>query len=547
MDMNVKHRCLICRNSVSDFPENFGNNDNIDYRYNCPCCGNVALSDEAANYISTDGFISAKDKSIISICLRQQFEREKVKSKNSDSNTNNISDEKLTVESINKLIATYQPLSPLRKIENFLLIVEAKTKSPGHFTDIKIQTDYPLFYCLSSYELVSLITFLHKEELLEFKTSERIINSDESAINSSESTINSTASTDVTRIAGSSKYSSQLFGDECSVMLTTKGLQRLKELTHGDKTDLFMENAMTLAQKADEEKAAAFEMVKIANVQKVKAESELKKAVELLEKANEDKELEKQAVKDSVLEMVKSANIEKDKALEKVKKYQALIKKTTAVSEITLNRLKNEEKAKDEVLKEITKLKAEIEILKTQNRDLSSSLDSAIRAKDRAENKAKDAVKRAEEGKQKALDEALMAIEEKRTSILIAQKAKQEKQVALQEKQIALERMNAAIDSAEKEKVEKQRAIDLAIEAKKAALKENERLSSQLKAAKQVADNALLAVKKAESEKKEAETVARVALGKVMDSEYKMEKALKALHKAEEEKRDALKVAYGLF
>ncbi|MBF0234633.1 MAG: hypothetical protein HQK65_16555, partial [Desulfamplus sp.] len=145
----MNHRCLICRNSVSDFPEEPG--DNGDCNYHCPCCGFVALSREAVHYISTDGFISEKDKSLISIFLRGRVEK---KDQDGTQEADGLH-EPLTIDQLKSLIKTYRPLDPLGKIENFLFIVEKRTKSPGHFADIKIQTDYPLFHCHSSYELVS--------------------------------------------------------------------------------------------------------------------------------------------------------------------------------------------------------------------------------------------------------------------------------------------------------------------------------------------------------------------------------------------------------
>jgi len=457
----VEHRCLICKSRVNDFPEQYS--DEIDYRYYCPCCGFVALSRQAANYIQTDGLISEKDKSVISICLRDRFERsEERKAKsgsqegdtsNNDSEHHNRKDdetiENLTVDSLKEIVTTYRNLAPLRKIEHFLLVVERLTKSPGHFADIKVHADYPLFHSPSSYELVSLISFLHKEELIDIKKSP------------------------------------ELSGDDCSVMLTTKGLQRLKELTQDDKIDMFMEGAVNLAQKADEEK--------------LKAETERKKA------------------------------------LEKVIKYKALIKKITAVSEITISRLKNEEQCKKIALKEI-------EQLKKQKDKLASELESAKKARQSAEDNCKAAIIE----QQKAIAQALAATEEKRTALLIAEKLKTDRQVAL-------ERMNAALDAAQREKAEKDKAVNAAIEAQaqilrssQEALKEKEHLTAELISARQVADNSLFAVKRAEDAKKEAEAVARVATGKVMDAEYKMEKALRALRQAEDEKRDAFKLAYGL-
>ncbi|MBF0241725.1 MAG: hypothetical protein HQK64_04515 [Desulfamplus sp.] len=529
----MKQRCLICKNSVSNFstPSSFTSSDdlsdnygnNIEYRYYCHCCGIVTLDQQAANYIATDGSISSKDKSIISIYFRQRFE-----------NTNKeLADEAIDtakligVKDLEEIIRKYQPLAPLRKIENFLLVVERHAKSLGEFAKINNRLDYPQFYCNSPYELVSLISFIHKEELIDIKIFD-----------------------------AKGGAAQDLAEDSSFVMLTTKGLQRLKELRQDDKIELFVEGAVNLAQKADEEKLKAeaqkdealkevarlkseIEMAHAAieasqkdkediTKEKELLEAELKHLLSIIAKLNKDIEADKKASDAKALKMVKEVEIQRDSALEKAAKYEAIIKKTTAVSEITLNRLKNEEELKERALKELEKVSFE------KNR-LQSELDAALKAK----MVAQDELKKAMIQKKKAFDEALIAVEERRTAFLIAEKERQDREVAV-------DRMNAAFDALEQENSQKEMVISEERKIRAQLLKEKEQLIAELIAAKKVADNALIAIKRAEDEKKEAEAIARASIGKVMEAEYKLERALQSLNRAEAEKRDALKLAYGL-
>ena len=503
----MKQRCFICNNQVGDLEQR--PNDDWSSRYHCPCCGFVWLSQKSVDFVLSDNRISEKEKSIISICLREIHEKQ------GQEGVQNA----LSLDDIQDMIEKYQPLDFLNKIEKFLLVLEENSKSPGAFVTLNMAADFSLYHCHSIYELISLLGFIYREGLIDTGEGESLGKILDRGI------------------------TQDTFGDEYPIILTTKGLHQLKEMSRTDKTDLFMaqavsqvnglkiesENLAALLKESKGETKKALAEIDSIRESRDKALNETKKFQIKEECARREREKVEQENKEAIvakraaLEMVKIAQTERDNAQATVKTTRAEIKKARILAEIALTRAEIAQEKKKEAMGQARAAKAE-------KAEAGSQAQRAVKTREKAENEAHTAKLE----KERALDQAACALAEKLTAISIAEKEKIERQRSLEKMKTAQADARSAKALARGE-----------VEQKIRALRAEAQALAEAKKARKMAEKAFFTLQKIEQEKKEAQAASRRAQENVMDVEYKMDQALKALHKAELEKKEALKLVYG--
>ena len=117
--------------------------------YHCPVCGEIRLTEEAAEDFEGERF-SDNQKKMISIVMRNQYERRYRKP----------SETPITRDELRRYIQEYRPLSSLEKLDYSLLHFESATEFIGHTVQVESRFDYPLFHCTDPIELKHIIAFL---------------------------------------------------------------------------------------------------------------------------------------------------------------------------------------------------------------------------------------------------------------------------------------------------------------------------------------------------------------------------------------------------
>ena len=96
------YKCYFCNSDdLRDVRTGFGDSPDT---YECPKCGFVNLTNDAADDIPGERF-TEKEKQIISICLRNQYE----------SHNRKRLQKQFTLNDLHQIINQYSPLEPLRK------------------------------------------------------------------------------------------------------------------------------------------------------------------------------------------------------------------------------------------------------------------------------------------------------------------------------------------------------------------------------------------------------------------------------------------------
>ena len=145
--------CHFCKTNVSKSAgSEFGASSTL---YDCPVCGYVNLTYEAASTIESQ--LSNEQKLIISIVLRSKFENRGRKSVKSP----------LNLFELYQFAKTYQPLDPIEKMDNALIILDKKSKYVGQALSVDITQDFSYYHCFATEELHNLLLLLYKEGYIE--------------------------------------------------------------------------------------------------------------------------------------------------------------------------------------------------------------------------------------------------------------------------------------------------------------------------------------------------------------------------------------------
>jgi len=146
--------CYFCKKTqgVTANPEE---EDSISYR--CPRCGPVRLHKDACQYISEPTHLPENDRRIISICLRNIFERR------GPEGSNKI----LTFPNLKQIVTTYRENDAIEKIEIALLNIDSKCKFFGDYISVNLENDYPYYHCFEQKELHPLLVMLLESGFIE--------------------------------------------------------------------------------------------------------------------------------------------------------------------------------------------------------------------------------------------------------------------------------------------------------------------------------------------------------------------------------------------
>jgi nucleoside 2-deoxyribosyltransferase len=118
----------------------------------CKRCGLVNLEEEAAEDFAGERF-TEKDKSAISITLRNEWERSGRRGSN----------RKLTLSDIVNIVSQYRPMNPIEKMDHALINFEKSSNYVGAKINIDPRNDYPLYYCNEPGELEAICHLLFRE------------------------------------------------------------------------------------------------------------------------------------------------------------------------------------------------------------------------------------------------------------------------------------------------------------------------------------------------------------------------------------------------
>lgn len=147
----MEFNCFFCNSA--DLKDVRMEYKDIPINYECPKCGFINITEEAADDFPGEKF-SEKEKQIISICLRNQYERQ---------NRNHLS-KRLTLSDLRQIISQYSPLEPLEKMDNALLNIEKALPYVGAvIKNVSYGNEYPYYHCFEAAELRSIFMLLHQQ------------------------------------------------------------------------------------------------------------------------------------------------------------------------------------------------------------------------------------------------------------------------------------------------------------------------------------------------------------------------------------------------
>lgn len=145
-------KCYFCeKEGISNERSGWGKIINT---YDCPRCGRVILTFEAASDLK--GYLTNKNKSILSICLRNYNEKKDYRS----------TQKQLTLHDLDQFLNSYHEMDALEKIDNALLILEQKSNFIGDKVRVYIGNDYPYYHCIGLDELSMILRFLYMEDYI---------------------------------------------------------------------------------------------------------------------------------------------------------------------------------------------------------------------------------------------------------------------------------------------------------------------------------------------------------------------------------------------
>lgn len=146
--------CFFCNTDISKIIEE-NKYDFSQSKYECPICGQVFLTTEAAEDFQGDKF-TERQKRLISICLRNEYE----------SRHRKWPEHKKTLDDLHQLVDQYREKDPLEKLDNALLTINNKSVFVGDSVQVSIPRDYPYYHCFHKEELLSVLQFLAEQGYL---------------------------------------------------------------------------------------------------------------------------------------------------------------------------------------------------------------------------------------------------------------------------------------------------------------------------------------------------------------------------------------------
>ena len=146
--------CFFCNTDISKIIEK-NKYDFSQSKYECPICGQVFLTTEAAEDFQGDKF-TERQKRLISICLRNEYE----------SRHRKWPEHKKTLDDLHQLVDQYREKDPLEKLDNALLTINNKSVFVGDSVRVSIPHDYPYYHCFHKEELLSVLQFLAEQGYL---------------------------------------------------------------------------------------------------------------------------------------------------------------------------------------------------------------------------------------------------------------------------------------------------------------------------------------------------------------------------------------------
>jgi hypothetical protein len=123
--------------------------------YHCPICGEIKLTEEAAEDFEGEQF-SERDKKIISCVLRNEYENR----------GNKPPDLLLDLHYLHRVVDQYVPLTPLDKLDYALQRLNKLSQAVGDRVGTYPPSDYPLFHCFHHDELNIVLKFLQTQQLV---------------------------------------------------------------------------------------------------------------------------------------------------------------------------------------------------------------------------------------------------------------------------------------------------------------------------------------------------------------------------------------------
>lgn len=145
--------CLLCGKEVPGSDHEGYNIDNSTQFYYCNRCSYVYLTNTAASVV---GSYSVEDKNVISITLRNEWERTGRKTPDAKSS-----------DDLKQIIKQFKPLDPLEKMDHALINCDRSTAYIGALIPVTISNDYPYYYCKNSGELRGLFDLLYNDGFIQ--------------------------------------------------------------------------------------------------------------------------------------------------------------------------------------------------------------------------------------------------------------------------------------------------------------------------------------------------------------------------------------------
>jgi nucleoside 2-deoxyribosyltransferase len=147
--------CSFCDSAIATHGKQ--GNQQFPTRYDCPICGEIFLTEEAAEDFHGERF-SDDERRIISCVLRNEY----------DSRGSKPPVLPLQIEDLHRAVDTYRKLGPLEKLNNALLRLGKMSTRLGSEISLSITKDYPLFHCFDDDEFHKVLRFLLLQDLIEW-------------------------------------------------------------------------------------------------------------------------------------------------------------------------------------------------------------------------------------------------------------------------------------------------------------------------------------------------------------------------------------------
>ena len=127
--------------------------------YPCEICGDIHFDFEAYQSFAVKKLFSERDKKILSIWSRNEFERR----------GKSGSERPLTLGDLEKAIKEYQPKDALEMMDNALLVIDKTAQSVGQMIKIYFTKDYPYYHCFDAGELLNILKLMADDDFIKVK------------------------------------------------------------------------------------------------------------------------------------------------------------------------------------------------------------------------------------------------------------------------------------------------------------------------------------------------------------------------------------------